>query len=83
MIPGRETCPPDWKKEYTGYIMAGGNGHKRSQPYLCIDDKPQVIPGSDTQNSDGYLYMVETKCPSLQCQPFVDGRELRCVVCTI
>ena len=43
MIPGRDTCPPHWKKEYTGYIMAEYNGHKHSKPYLCVDDTPQVI----------------------------------------
>ena len=83
MIPGRETCLPIWKKEYTGYIMAESIGHKNSKPYLCVDDKPQVVPGSDTRHSDGFLYIVETQCPSLQCEPFVHGRELRCVVCTI
>ena len=83
MIPGRDTCPPHWKKEYTGYIMSEHPGHKSTKPYLCVDDKPQVIPGSDTYRADGILYMVETQCPSLQCQPFIHGRELRCVVCTI
>ena len=83
MIPGRETCPQHWKKEYTGYILAGGNGQKSSKPYLCVDDTPEVIAGSDTRNADGFLYIVETQCPSLQCEPFVHGRELRCVVCTI
>ena len=83
MIPGRETCPPHWKKEYSGYIMAGANTHKSTKPYLCIDDTPKVVPGSDTQQNDGGFYLVETQCPSLQCEPFVQGRELRCVVCTI
>ena len=83
MIPGRDTCPPHWKKEYTGYIMAENNAHKHSKPYLCVDDAPQVVPGSDAGLTHGLLYTVETQCPSLQCEPFVQGRELRCVVCTI
>ena len=83
MIPGRDTCPLHWKKEYTGYIMAEYLGSKHSSPYLCVDDKPQVVPGSDAALDHGLLYMVETQCPSLQCEPFVHGRELRCVVCTI
>ena len=45
MIPGRETCPSHWKKEYTGYIMSGHLVHKSTKPYLCIDDKPQVVRG--------------------------------------
>ena len=28
MIPGRETCLPNWKKKYTGYIMAETIGQK-------------------------------------------------------
>ena len=83
MIPGRESCPPHWKKEYTGYIMSEAHIHKHSAPYLCVDDTPQVVPGSDTAHNDGHMYPVETQCPSLQCEPFVHGRELRCVVCTI
>ena len=83
MIPGRDVCPSRWKKEYTEYIMAEHNGHKHSKPCLCVDDTPQVVPGSDAGLGYGLLYTVETQYPSLQCEPFAHGRELRCVVCTI
>ena len=83
MIPGGETCPFHWKKEYTRYMMSSYYGHKHSKPFLCIDDTPEVVPSSGTSHNDGYMYPVETHCPSLQCEQFVIGRELRCAVCTI
>ena len=83
MIPGRETCPGGWTKEYSGYIFGSAHGHKHSTDYICIDEKPQVVPGSDGAQGGGLMYVVETQCPSLQCGPYVTGRELRCVVCTI
>ena len=83
MIPGRETCPPHWKKEYTGYIMVEGHGNKHSGQYLCIDDTPDVVIGSVGDQSSAYLHFAETVCPALPCEPFVNGREVRCVVCTI
>ena len=61
MIPGCETCPSRWKKEYTGYIMSEHPRHKGTKPYLCTDNKPQVVPGSDTRLTDGILHMVETQ----------------------
>ncbi|XP_076812670.1 uncharacterized protein LOC143459406 [Clavelina lepadiformis] len=83
MIPGRDSCPAIWTKEYTGYIMASAHGHKHSTEYLCVDDRPQVVPGSGGDQGGVLLYLAETQCPSLQCEPFVLGREIKCVVCTI
>ena len=60
--------------------MFGYYADKHSKPYLCVDDTPYVAPGSDTAHSDGILYPVETQCQSFQCESFVHGRELRCVV---
>lgn len=83
MIPGRDSCPNGWKKEYSGYIMAGSHGDKHPSEYICVDERPQVVHGTSGDQKGAYLLMVETQCPSLLCEPFVAGRELRCVVCTI
>ena len=83
MIPGRDTCPTGWTKEYTGYIFSSAHGHAHSTDYICVDDTPQIVPGSDGDHTSGLLYVVEGVCPSLQCGPFVHGREFRCVVCTM
>jgi len=83
MIPGKDTCPDGWVKEYTGYIVGSAHGHKHSGSYICMDDTPQVVPGSNGDQAGELLYMVETVCPSLQCEPYVNARELRCVVCSV
>ena len=83
MIPGQDACPGNWKKEYTGYIMGPSYTQKHSGQYICVDQKPQIVHGSAQTHNGERLYLVETECPSLQCGPYVNGRELRCVVCTI
>ena len=83
MIPGRRTCPDGWTREYTGIIMTSYHSHAHSSPHLCIDDTPQVVPGSEAEQNGELLYVVEAQCPSLQCEPVVQGREVVCVVCTL
>ncbi|CAK8685699.1 unnamed protein product [Clavelina lepadiformis] len=83
MIPGRVTCPQDWTREYTGYIMAGSHGDKHAASPICVDDTPQVVPGTQGSQPGARLYMVETRCPSLLCEPYADYREISCVVCTL
>ena len=83
MIPGKDTCPDGWVKEYTGYIVGSAHSHKHSGSYICVDDTPHVVPGSSGDQAGELLHMVETVCPSLQCEPYAHGRELRCVVCSI
>ena len=79
MIPGKDTCPDGLVKEYTGYIVGSAHSHKHSGSYICVDDTPHVVPGSNGDQTSELLYMVETHCPSLQCEPYVNARELRCV----
>uniref|UniRef100_H2Y556 Uncharacterized protein n=1 Tax=Ciona savignyi TaxID=51511 RepID=H2Y556_CIOSA len=83
MIPGREECPSGFTFEYKGFVASSAHGHKHSTNYICLDEKPQVVPGSGGSQPGDYLYIVETSCPSLPCDPIVNGRELRCVVCSI
>nr|XP_039258729.1 uncharacterized protein LOC120335304 [Styela clava] len=83
MIPGRESCPKGWMLEYRGYIMAGGHGDTHTSNFICVDETPQVVPGTNANDKGSFLFMVEPQCPSLLCEPFVVGRELRCVVCTM
>ncbi|XP_076820525.1 uncharacterized protein LOC143465891 isoform X1 [Clavelina lepadiformis] len=83
MIPGRVTCPQGWTKEYTGYIMAGGHSDKHATSPICVDDTPQVVPGTHGSQNGAFLHMVETQCASLLCEPYAVGREISCVVCTL
>ncbi|XP_076825532.1 uncharacterized protein LOC143471071 [Clavelina lepadiformis] len=83
MIPGRDTCPDGWTKEYSGYMMGNAYGAKHTTSPICVDNKPQVVPGTEGEQHGEYLYMVETDCHSLPCEPYIAGRELVCVVCTL
>nr|XP_018669511.1 uncharacterized protein LOC100183700 isoform X2 [Ciona intestinalis]XP_026692542.1 uncharacterized protein LOC100183700 isoform X2 [Ciona intestinalis] len=83
MIPGRNECPEGWFLEYTGYMMSSSNSDKHGIRPLCVDDTPQVVPGTQGNQQGASLFMMETSCISLLCEPVVAGREIRCVVCTI
>ena len=82
MIPGRNQCYKGWTLEYKGYLVAGHHGHAAATEYVCLDDNPDVIPGRHTNQNGALFYMVEGRCGSLICPPYVDGRELTCVVCS-
>ncbi|XP_056006670.1 short-chain collagen C4-like [Ostrea edulis] len=82
VFPARKTCYKGWKLEYDGYLMAGYHNHPAATTYKCVDRNPDTITGGHS-NHDGYLfYSVEAICGSLKCPPYVNGRELVCVVCS-
>jgi hypothetical protein len=81
MIPARTSCYHDWTIAYSGYLMAGDPVHHGTE-YLCMDAHPEPEPHSH-QDDNGHLFQfVEGRCGSLPCLPYVNGRELACVVCT-
>ena len=84
MIPGRNQCYGGWTREYHGYLMSDYEGHTSASEYICLDIDPEVLTGGNhAVNSNGkLLYFVEAKCGSLPCPPYVNGRELTCVVCS-
>ena len=62
--------------------MAGYHGHAAGTKYTCVDSHPDTLHGGQT-NKNGYLFfLVEARCGSLKCPPYVEGRELTCVVCS-
>ena len=78
-IPSRIECPPGWRREYYGYLMAGYRSQNAATQFTCMDKHLQQIPGSG-DDSEGYLfYTAETQCN--QHIPCSD-KELTCVVCT-
>ena len=82
MIPGRNICPSGWTKEYKGYLMSEHYGHKSRTTAVCVDVDAEGRDGS-YENKDGNLwYFIQGSCGSLPCPPYVNGRELTCVVCT-
>ncbi|XP_072024676.1 uncharacterized protein [Amphiura filiformis] len=84
MIPAKKSCPSGWTKEYNGYLMSEHYNRGSPTEFVCVDRYPELVPGS-AQNKDGVLfYAVEVRCNygNLPCSPYVNGRELTCVVCT-
>ncbi|KAL5011984.1 hypothetical protein ScPMuIL_010535 [Solemya velum] len=82
MIPGRTSCFGTWSIEYTGYLMAGQYNHAASHEFICVDAKPEAVMGQEADVNGALLYFVETRCDTLPCPPYVNGREVPCVVCT-
>ena len=82
MIPEKISCSAGWTHEYYGYLMTGWYNYPAATDYYCVDESPEEITGREA-NKDGFvLYFLESRCGSLQCPPYVDGREMTCVVCT-
>ena len=82
MIPGRNQCYKGWTLEYKGYLVAGRSIHAAATEYVCLDDNPDIIPGGHANEDGALFYVVEGRCRPLLCPPYVEGRELTCVVCS-
>ncbi|XP_053399622.1 short-chain collagen C4-like isoform X2 [Mercenaria mercenaria] len=82
MIPARAKCYPGWKEEYSGYLMSAYNSHTGPHNHICVDSDPEFIPRGSNNNNEHILYLMEARCGSLPCLPYVEGRELPCVVCS-
>ena len=82
MISGRTTCYDGWTREYWGYLMTGHYSHSAQAKYYCIDANPEVLPEGTADQNGFLLYLVEVRGDSLEKTPYIQGRELPCVVCT-
>lgn len=82
MIPGRMECYKNWTVEYKGYLAGGNYNSPNANNFVCVDGEIDTVFHSQG-NEDGKLfYQVEGACGSLSCPPYVNHRELTCVVCT-
>uniref|UniRef100_K1QIL0 Short-chain collagen C4 n=1 Tax=Magallana gigas TaxID=29159 RepID=K1QIL0_MAGGI len=82
MFPARKSCYRGWKLEYRGNLMTGYHDHLAGSMYTCVDEHPDTLYGGHT-NKNGYLFhSIEARCGSLKCPPYVEGREIVCVVCS-
>lgn len=82
MIPGRNICPVGWTTEYRGYLMSEHYTHKGRTAAVCVDADAEGRSGSYEDKKGSLWYIIQVSCGSLPCGPFVNGRELTCVVCT-
>ncbi|XP_071797506.1 short-chain collagen C4-like isoform X2 [Asterias amurensis] len=82
LFPAKNECPDNWTKEYKGYLMSAHKVNARKQA-VCVDEAPEAIPGSQANVNGALLHLMEAACGALQCPPYVDGREIQCVICSI
>ncbi|KAL4223287.1 hypothetical protein ACF0H5_016758 [Mactra antiquata] len=84
MIPGRTGCYSGWTKEYSGYILGQADTYDHPTEWVCLDRRPDVVVGGKTNDNEGVLSLTEASCgKSLECPPYVNGREITCVVCSL
>ena len=62
--------------------MAGEFQHGSATEYICLDVDAEMIPGGAANANGRVFYLAEAVCGSLTCPPYVNGRELTCVVCS-
>lgn len=82
MIPGKRSCPVHWRKQYSGILTADRYKYHVSE-YLCLDDNPDAIEGSENDDNGRLFYPVRTICGSLPCPPYRQHNLVSCVVCSI
>ncbi|XP_060597183.1 short-chain collagen C4-like [Ruditapes philippinarum] len=82
MVPAKTACYSGWLMEYTGYLMAGMDNSFGSHNHICMDSLPEFLPNGAANNDQHILYLVKAQCGSLPCPPYVQDRELACVVCS-
>ena len=81
MIAAKQTCPDGWTKEYDGLLAAQRQDHRGSD-FVCVSSGMESRPDGNGDANGGLLYVVEAQCGSLPCDPYTNGYELTCVVCT-
>ena len=83
MIPATNKCPSGWTREYHGYLMTSHYAEKHSSEFVCIDVNAEAVPGGYRNTNGALLYLVQVNCGfGIPCVPYVEGKELTCVVCT-
>ncbi|XP_060596079.1 uncharacterized protein LOC132750150, partial [Ruditapes philippinarum] len=82
MIPGRTDCYSGWTKEYGGYIVASKQTWAANSDYVCLDSGLEFVVHGAGDDEEHIVKPAEVRCGSLACPPYVDGKELACVVCT-
>ena len=85
MIPGTNKCSEGWTTEYVGQIASENSdtSNKRSE-FICLDENPEVTQNSSPDKDHGVvLHAAQTICGSLPCLPYIEDRDLLCVVCSL
>jgi hypothetical protein len=62
--------------------MGSGYIQNHASELICVDSRPDHVAGSSTFKGGNLLYLAEVRTGTLPSPPYVNGRELACVVCT-
>ena len=92
MISAKMSCPPDWQREYYGYLM----GPETTTNYICIvlhsypdmcGQRPRMCtrsyhdnPVSNNPHHVEAICDVEAMCDGLACPPYDQEKEVTFVV---
>ncbi|KAH3807579.1 hypothetical protein DPMN_135924 [Dreissena polymorpha] len=68
--------------EYAGYLVSSLSEHVSPTNYACLDTQPEVELGDAEDKNGKVMYIVVAACGSLKCPPYVQSREITCVVCS-
>jgi len=81
---GRSTsCSNGHTTLYSGSMMAGANGHYRSE-MLCIDDAQEGVPSSSsTNNNEALIYWTQSGGSTGLTSKYPGGTALGCSVCGV
>ncbi|KAL4234278.1 hypothetical protein ACF0H5_005929 [Mactra antiquata] len=85
MFPARTNCYSGWTMEYSGYLISSHPTWKDQSDYICLDVNLEFVAHGAANDNAHVIRPVEVKCGNsggLPCPPYVDGRELACVVCS-
>ena len=88
MIPAKATCPPEWTREYYGYLMSQSQStgyfrpNEQRTPYECVDRGLENVKRTGGYSRAAHFYHVQATCNGLKCPPYNIKQELNCVVCT-
>ena len=85
MIPGTNLCNEGWTTEYVGQIASehsGGTNHRSE--FICLDEDAEMTAySSPNQDNGAILHTTQVICGSLPCIPYVEDKDLLCVVCSL
>lgn len=84
-IAGQTDCYTGWTTEYRGYLLSEHEGHQRAPDFPCVDSDADGILQANVGIERGrLLYKVTVHCFSNVpwCPPYINARELACVMCT-
>ncbi len=83
MIPAKTSCPPNWTREYYGYLQSENNGGDRHcTEFVCVDKDQVSLPETHTRINGTLLYHVKAACSGIECLPYEADQVLTCTVCT-